>query len=86
VARLPLHLPHPKSERDARISTRKKTREYVITVFALYLSWRLLRRVSLELVTIVVAVWQAGVRLAHQLWRLEERRRDGAAIEALIAR
>ncbi len=51
----------------------------------LYISWRLLRRVSLGLVAIGVASWRAAGSLVHQLWQLERRRRDRAAVEVLLA-
>ena len=38
------------------------------------------------LVAIGEASWQAAERVVYQLWQLEQRRRDRAAIKALIAR
>jgi hypothetical protein len=57
----------------------------VFTALVLYASWCVLRRVTLGLVAIVMAAFEAASRLLHQLWRLEQRRRDPAAIESLLA-
>jgi hypothetical protein len=57
----------------------------ILTAVALYISWRSLRRVSLAFAAAVVASWRAAERLVHQLWQLEQCRRDRAAIEALLA-